>query len=105
MKSLKAIAVAAVLTVSSAGLVFAQQSPLTSLSSATTLSFETVTGPDAMSVNSGANSEQVDLESLKALIAQNPQFLAQLESYGATIEDVVGIKASDETDVTIYVMG
>lgn len=108
MISIKAIAVAALLTVSSAGLAFAQDagpSPLDSLSSTTSLSFETVTGPDVLSANSGAVTEQVDLDSLKAMIQQNPTLLAQLESYGATIDDVVGISASSETDVTIYVQG
>jgi hypothetical protein len=107
MNSIKALAIAALMTVSSAGLVLAQDasSPLDALSKASSLSFETVTGPDAMSANSGANMEQVDLDSLKALIEQNPTLLAQLESYGATIDQVVGISASSETDVTIYVQG
>lgn len=108
MKSFKALAVAALLTVSSAGLTFALDavsSPLEALSSATTLNFETVASAEALSVNSGASMEQVDLDSLKALIQQNPQFLAQLEAYGATIDDVVGIMATDETDVKIYVLG
>ena len=107
MISIKAIAVAALLTVSSAGLAFAEDasSPLDALSSTTSLSFETVTGPEALSANSGASMEQVDLDSLKAMIEQNPTLLAQLESYGATIDDVVGISASSETDVTIYVQG
>jgi len=34
-----------------------------------------------------------------------PTLLAQLESYGATLDQVVGISASDETDVTIYIQG
>jgi hypothetical protein len=95
------------MTVSSAGLAFAQDasSPLDALSSATSLSFETVTGPEAMSANSGANMEQVDIDSLKAMIEQNPTLLAQLESYGATLDQVVGISASDESDVTIYIQG
>ena len=107
MNSIKAIAVAALMTVSSAGLVFAQDasSPLDALSKTTSLSFETVSGPDVLSANSGANMEQVDLDSLKAMIEQNPTLLAQLESYGATIDQVVGISASSETDVTIFVQG
>jgi hypothetical protein len=107
MNSIKAIAVAALLTVSSAGLAFAQDasSPLDALSKASSLSFETVTGPEATTANNGANMEQVDLDSLKALIQQNPTLLAQLESYGATIDQVVGISASSESDVTIYIDG
>ncbi len=107
MNSIKALAVAALMTVSSAGLVLAQDasSPLDALSKASSVSFETVTGPDATMANSGASMEQVDLDSLKALIEQNPTLLAQLESYGATIDQVVGISASSETDVTIYVDG
>lgn len=108
MNAIKAIAVAALMTVSAAGAAFAQdsgQSPLDSLSSATSLSFETVTGPEVLSANSGANMEQVDLDSLKAMIEQNPALLAQLESYGATLDQVVGISASSETDVTIYIQG
>ena len=110
MTSIKAIAVAALMTVSAAGFAFAQdttsgQSPLDSLSSASSVSFQTVTGPEVLSANSGASTEQVDLDSLKAMIEQNPTLLAQLESYGATIDQVVGISASSETDVTIYIDG
>jgi hypothetical protein len=108
MNAIKALAVAALMSVSAAGFAVAQdsgQSPLDSLTSTSSLSFETVAGPEVLSANSGANMEQVDLDSLKALIEQNPTLLAQLESYGATIDQVVGISAGSETDVTIYVQG
>jgi hypothetical protein len=54
---------------------------------------------------SGLASEHVDLDSLKSLIEANPKFVAQLTSYGASIDDVIGINATDETDVTILVRG
>ncbi len=106
MTSFKTFALAAVLSLSTAGLAIAADGGIGALSSANSISFETVTGPEVMLVNSGAGMyDQVDLDSLKARIQQNPGFLAQLASYGATIDDVLGIFASNETDVKIYVQG
>lgn len=106
MLNLKIIAVAAALTLSAGGVAFAEESAIDALSSATTVSFVTVTGADATNVMPGGPSgELVDLDSLKARIQNSPQLLAQLESYGATIDDVVGISGTSEQDVTIYVQG
>jgi hypothetical protein len=107
MFNLKIIAVAATLALSPVGLATADESPLDALSSAATVSFKTVTGAElAPSISSTAeNDEQVDLGSLKAQIQSNPALLAQLQNYGATLDDVVGITGTDETDVTILVRG
>ena len=100
MRTLAALAVAATLAFS--GATFAQDdsdniSALDALSSAGNVSFQTWSGGPV------PNADLVDLDSLKARIKQNPQLLAQLEAYGATLDDVIGIGATDETDVTIYV--
>lgn len=107
MFNLKIIAVAAALALSPVGMAIADESPLDALSSAATVSFKTVSGPELTpSLSSSAESnEAVDLDSLKARIQGNPGLLAQLQSYGATLDDVVGITGTDETDVTILVRG
>ncbi|WP_423067385.1 hypothetical protein [Devosia sp. CN2-171] len=109
MMNLKAIALATALTLSAGSMTFAVDgiSATSALSSATTLSFQTVPAGDEAAVLAGTGlaSEQVDLDSLKAALQANPKFLAQLESYGASIDDVIGISATDETDVTILVRG
>jgi phage-related baseplate assembly protein len=106
MLNLKTIALAAALTFSAGSVALAAESALDALSSATTVSFQTVAGADAINVApGGANGELVDLASLKARIQGDPKLLAQLESYGASIDDVVGISATSEQDVTIYVQG
>lgn len=107
MLNLKIIAVAAALALSPVGAAMAAESPLDALSSATTVSFKTVSGSElAPSISTTAEGdEQVDLDSLKARIQGNPALLAQLQNYGATLDDVVGITATDETDVTILVRG
>ncbi len=107
MLNLKTFALAAALTLSAGGIALAADgSALDALSSASSVSFQTVSGAEANNVMpGGANGELVDLGSLKARIQGNPQLLAQLESYGATIDDVIGISGTDSTDVTIYVQG
>ena len=77
------------------------------MSSAWSLSFQTVSGFEAASVRAGQGlaSEQVDLDSLKARISNNARFMDQLDNYGATLDDVIGINATSETDVTILVRG
>jgi hypothetical protein len=108
MMNLKAIVLATALTLGAAGFAVAEQrSGLDALSSASTLSFETVSQAEVPAVvaGSGLATEKVDLDALKALILGNPKFVAQLESYGASIDDVIGITATDETDVTILVRG
>lgn len=103
MLNLKTIALAAALALSvGAGSALAEESALDALSSATSVSFATVA---AGAPNAIPGAEQVDLDSLKARIQGDPKLLAQLEAYGASIDDVVGISGSDETDVTIYVQG
>lgn len=103
MFNLKVIALATALTLSSAGLAMAEESAIDALSSASTVSFKTVTAAEVSASTPGF--EQVDLDSLKARIQGSPALLAQLESYGATLDDVIGITATDETDVTILVRG
>ena len=106
MLNFKTIALAAALTFSAAGVALADGSAMDALGSATTVSFETLTGGQSMDlINSGSNAELVDLDSLKARIAGNPRLLGQLESYGASIDDVIGITATDETDVKIFIQG
>ena len=106
MLNLKTIAIAAALTLSAGGVALADQSALDALGSANTVGFETVSGAEAINVmHGGPGAELVDLGSLKARIAGNARLLGQLESYGKTIDDVVGITATDETDVKIYVRG
>lgn len=107
MFNLKIIAVAAALALSPMGMAIADESPLDALSSAATVNFKTVSGAGlAPSISTTAESDEaVDLDSLKARIQGNPALLAQLQNYGATLDDVVGITATDETDVTILVRG
>ena len=103
MKIINAIAIAAVLSASSATVAFAD-SPMSALGSASSVSFETVFGPGLLAANR-ASANPVDLDSLKARISQAPRLMAQLSNYGASINDVVGITGTDETDVTILVRG
>lgn len=109
MMNLKAIALATALSLSAAGVVVAADgiSATSALSSATTLSFQTVSAADEAAVMAGTGqaNDLVDLDSLKAQLQANPKFVAQLESYGASIDDVIGISATDPTDVTILVRG
>ena len=104
MFNLKVIALATALALSTANLAIGAESAVDALSSASTVSFQTVSSPSEI-ITSADSDGAVDLEALKALIQQKPELLAQLESYGATIDDVVGVTATDETDVTIYVLG
>lgn len=107
MLNLKTLALAAALTLSTGGIALADDgSALESLSSASSVSFQTVFGAEATNVKPGGpNGELVDLGSLKARLMGNQRLLGQLESYGASIDDVIGITGSSETDVTIYVQG
>ena len=107
MLNFKAIAVAAALMLSTAGFAMAEQSAMDALTSASTVSFRSVTEAELAGLKGGAmqQAEDVDLVSLKARIQNNASLLGQLESYGATLDDVVGISGSDETDVTILVRG
>jgi hypothetical protein len=94
MMNLKAIALATALTLSAGSMAFAVDglSATSALSSATTLSFQTVPATEEAAVMAGTG-------------LASEQFLAQLESYGASLDDVIGINATDETDVTILVRG
>jgi len=104
MLNFKAIAIAAALTLSTAGLAMAAEgSAMDALTSATTVSFKTVTAAELTPSSPGY--QEVDLDSLKARIQGSPALLAQLESFGATLDDVVGITGTDPTDVTILVQG
>lgn len=107
MFNLKIIAVAAALALSPIGMAIADESPLDALSSAATVSFKTVSAAElTQSLSASSNADElVDLGSLRARIQGNPGLLAQLQNYGATIDDVVGITGTDETDVTILVRG
>jgi len=106
MLNLKTFALAAALTFSVSGVALAEGSALDALGSATTVSFQTLTGAQTMNlVNGAANAELVDLDSLKARIQNNPRLLSQLDSYGASIDDVIGITATDERDVKIFIQG
>jgi len=107
MLNLKTFALAAALTLSAgAGTALAEGSAMDALSSASSVSFVTVSGPEAANVMPGGiNAELVDIGSLKARILGNVQLLGQLESYGASIDDVVGISGNDATDVTVYIQG
>lgn len=107
MLNLKTIALATALTFSAgAGAAIADSSALDALSSATYFSVVTVSGAEAANVMPGGiRGELVDLDSVKARIQNSPGLLAQLESYGASIDDVIGITGSSEKDVTIYVQG
>ena len=106
MFNLKTFALAAALTLSAGGIALADGSALDALGSANTVSFQTLTGGQTMNlVNGGSMAELVDLDSLKARIQNSPKLLGQLETYGASIDDVIGITASDETDVRIFIQG
>ena len=107
MLNFKAIAVAAALTLSTAGFAMAEQSAMDALTSASTVSFRSVSETELAGLKGGLTqqAEDVDLVSLKARIQGSASLLAQLESFGATLDDVVGISGSDETDVTILVRG
>jgi len=105
MNAFKALAIATVLAASSAGMAFAADtsSPFEALDSASTLHFESVTAADAASIAGVDNT--LDLTAVRALVSENPNFMAQLKQYGATLSDIVGISAHNEGDVTLYVMG
>jgi len=106
MLNLKTFALAAALTLSAGGVALAEGSALDALGSANTVSFQTLTGAQTMNlVNGAANAELVDLDSLKARIQNNPRLLSQLDSYGASLDDVIGITATDEKDVKIFIQG
>lgn len=112
MMNYKAFALATVLSLSVGGVAIAEDmmndlSATSALSSASSISFQTVPESEIglVMAGSGLASELVDLDSLKARIQNNAKFLAALESYGSTVEDIVGINATSETDVTILVRG
>ncbi len=107
MLNLKTIALATALTLSAgAGAAIADSSALGALSSATHVSVVTVSGAEASAVMPGGiRGELVDLDSVKARVQNSPMLLAQLESYGASIDDIVGITGTSEKDVTLYVRG
>ncbi len=107
MLNLKTFALAAALTISAgAGSAVAAGSSLDALGSATTISFITVSGVEAANVMPGGiNGNLVDIGSLKARIEGNWRLLTQLESYGATIDDVVGITGTDPANVTVFIQG
>lgn len=69
MLNLKTLALAAALTLSTGGIALAEGSALGYLSSASSVSFQTVFGAEATNVKPGGpNGELVDLGSLKARI-------------------------------------
>jgi hypothetical protein len=106
MFNLKTIAAVAALSLGTVGAAQADTG-LGAVSSAWSLSFQTVPSSGELAVRSGRGlaSEQVDLDSLKARISNNAKFMDQLQNYGATIDDVIGINATSESDVTILVRG
>lgn len=106
MNMLKTLALATVLTASTAGFALADSSSaIGALGSAGSVRFDTIFQSQLLSANGAGAMEQVDLDSLKARIAQDPQLMTKLSNYGATLDDVVGITASGDTDVRIYVLG
>jgi hypothetical protein len=107
MLNIKAIALASVLALSAgAGSAYAAQSAMDALTSASTVSFATLSPTELVDARAGNGKfEQVDLESLRARISNDPQILMQLADYGAGIDDVVGISGTSEKDVTVYVRG
>jgi hypothetical protein len=80
MMNLKAIAVAAALTLAAGGVAVADDSALDALSSASSISIQSVSGPQAANVMpGGVNGDLVDIDSVKARIQNSPQLLGQLE--------------------------
>jgi len=49
--------------------------------------------------------ERVDLGSLRARVEQNKAIAAQLDAFGVSADDVIGIDGSSSGDVTLYVRG
>lgn len=104
MNMLKTLALATMLTASTAGFAHAD-SALGALGSASSVRFDTIFESQLLSANGAGAMEQVDLDSLKSRIAQDPRLMDKLNQYGASLDDVVGIAASGGTDVRIFVLG
>lgn len=105
MNKFSAIALAAVLSFSSASVALA--GGLDALSSATSVSITTVSGgsDNILLSSDGRVMERVDLASLQARVAQNKAIAAQLDAYGVSAGDVIGVTGSSSNDVTLYVRG
>jgi hypothetical protein len=105
MNMLKTLALATMLTASTAGFALADSSALGALGSAGSVRFDTIFASQLLSANGASAMQQVDLDSLKSRIAQDPRLMDKLNRYGASLDDVVGITSSGDTDVRIYVLG
>lgn len=105
MHKFKIAIAAAALALAGSTAAFAD-SAIDALSSANGVSFGTVTPAEELLVRAGVGKfELVDVDSLKARIAQDPKLLMQLEEFGSSLDDVVGITGNNSTDVTILVRG
>ena len=105
MNRFTALALAAALTVTGASATFANG--IDALGSATSVSITTVSGAsDNILLSSGGRvMEQVDIDTLRARVQLNKSIAAQLERFGVTADDVIGVTGSDPSDVTLYVRG
>jgi len=105
MNTFSALALAAALTLTSASAGLANG--IDALGSATSVSITTVSGgSDNILLSSGGRvMEQVDLGTLRARVQLNKAIAAQLERYGVTADDVIGVTGSDPSDVTLFVRG
>lgn len=105
MNKFTAIALAAALTFSSATVALAGS--LDALSSASSVSFSTVQSDsnNILLSSGGRVMESVDIDSLRARVSNNKQVLSQLESYGAGVDDVIGITGSTDSELTLYIRG
>jgi hypothetical protein len=106
MNMFKTLAIATLLTASTAGVALADNSSaIGALGSGTSVRFDTVFASQLLSVNGASTMQQVDLDSLKARISQDPRLLEKLERYGASLDDVVGIDSDSQSNVRIFVLG
>lgn len=103
MNKFTSLALAAILTVSGASATLA--SSIDALSSASSVSISTVSGnsDNILLASNGRVMQQVDLDTLRARVAQNKPVAAQLAAFGASLDDVIGVTGDDSTSVTLYV--
>lgn len=107
MTKISLIAAAALLATSISTAALASSEAMSALTSANTVSITNLSGSsdNPLLSSNGAMIERVDLDSLHARIQQNESVRRQVEAFGASIDDVVGISGSSTSDIILYVRG
>lgn len=106
MKKLQALAIALALGVTAVPAAYAD-SPLSAIQSANSVSINTVMSDsdNILLASNGLAMRRVDLDSLRARIQSNQFIVNQLENFGVSVDDVIGISGDTPGNLTLYVRG